>query len=238
VTSQVAVCGRCGASNPQDGEFCQSCGAFMAAYQAPAGAKGEGEVLTRPVETTPHSEMIYIPPAAPTPEPRTLEIEPELVAEVRAPDSIQLNQPIASEIVASKALPTVQTQESALAASTANPTHYPVRPGKYSYTPPPVQPAPTTPEVLPPAPAIFQKVFGEYADDVYYPTKVPGARRSGTSPQSLILLGIAALLGVCIAAAVASSNGTILLLIGGPLACSLIAIGILMLVGRYPTGRP
>jgi hypothetical protein len=37
---------------------------------------------------------------------------------------------------------------------------------------------------------------------------------------------------------VASSSSVIFLLIGGPIACTLIAIGVLILVGRYPTGRP
>jgi hypothetical protein len=241
VTSPTVVCGRCGATNPQAADFCASCGAFMAAYQAPAGATDQPEALARPAEATPITETIYTPPAPSSPEPSSIDFEPEpVVGDItNAPEQVALSTDLATATISEPEVnEPVSIPAPEPAPPSATPTDYPARLGKDEYVPPPSPPPAAPPEQLPPAPAIFKKVFGEYAEDVYYPTQVPGARRSGTSPQSLILIGIAALMGVCVAAAVASSNGTFVLLIGGPLAVSLIAIGVLMLVGRYPTGRP
>jgi hypothetical protein len=217
--------------------------------------------VTGPVESIPQSETIYTLPPPPLSEPTIVvaqaEAEPVAVDKAPAVDAADPQIDAARSAVV-KTFAEVQNREQALvrtlsersaqeqtdeqspatSPATPIPIDPPVRQDASAYSPPPAPAPKAKEEQLPPAPAIFQKVFGDYAEDVYYPTQVPGARRSGTSPQSLILMGVAALIGVCVAAAVATSNGTLLLLIGGPLAVSLIAIGILMLVGRYPTGRP
>jgi hypothetical protein len=241
----VVTCGRCGASNQKGADFCDECGAFLAAYQAPAGATETVPALRQPAESTPVSEITYTPPSPPSPPSTTIVVdeppEPEIALENGPVEEIPaseaqidadefISDPVELEVVEPLAsAPTPQPQP------TPEP---PPRPKPYAYTPPPSPPPTVKPDSEAPIPAIYRAVFGKYAEIAFPAERLPGTGRSSPSPQTFILIGIAALLGVCVAAIVASSNGAIFLLIGGPIAISLIAIGVLILVGRYPTGRP
>ena len=223
----------------------------MAAYLAPAGATESVDALSQPIDAIPPTESTYVPPVSQAPEPAIpMEEEPHVpdgnVGPLNSePDGGEYlldlleGESAASEFVV-ESLPapndvpvtTAGKDVSTLAVDSLSETR------TYTYSPPPTPPRSTSSNELSPVPGVYKALPGKNTNEYLNPTLGPGSGRSSSSPQTIILIGIAALLGVCAAAAVASSNSALFLLIGGPIAVSLIAIGVLLLVGRYPTGRP
>lgn len=253
-------CGRCGAKARADAIVCISCGALLAAYDAPAGSTETADSVpptevapstasTRP--TAPSRSMssddaaaVALPPAPVPPSHRT----PAATSSQGAVSSPHVPPPTPS--------PTTRPPREALPlASTPAPT--PPRPASAPRPPDtaavrPTEPARFTdgpeedrpePEEAPPirveapsppmqTPRVSSRPAARPISD--YPARNILTRQT---PQTVLIVGIGLLLGVCVMASVLAGTGAdvaagFFIICGGPLALLVLGVGIVLLITR------
>jgi zinc-ribbon domain len=252
--SPVSACGRCGAPNSEDAEFCQSCGALLAAYRAPTGATEIPELIVPPIDVPTSQSTTYQPPISqslPTP------VEPIVRSNYGNTATVRLHgepSPLAAEVegvensssVASPAAPSTSQQHvsawrEAAAQPQTVPLPHPTESTTHAPTPPRQSSSPTPSEPLP----VSDAHRALYERNLPKPPMVPSSNRRSNSgrrnstPHLLIFAGVSAfMLAFFIGVSAGSTMSVVLLFIGGPLGFGLIMAGVLLLIGRHPTGRP
>jgi hypothetical protein len=254
LVSPVSSCGRCGEPNSEDAEFCQSCGALLAAYRAPTGATETPAPSVSSLDIPTAQSTPYQPPI-PRPRPKPLEpIVPSSSANTMAiseetdpsPDavivkSVEVSGPEPSPHAAveprqsSSAWHEAATQAQQMPSfqSTGTDIQRPSSPRQSS--------SPASSEPLP-IPDAYRALSGRNLPnprEVKSSTRRSKAGRRNSTPHLLIFAGVTAfLLALFIGASAGSTMSIVLLFIGGPLGFGLIMAGVLLLIGRHPTGRP
>ncbi|MFL5758106.1 MAG: zinc-ribbon domain-containing protein [Thermomicrobiales bacterium] len=249
MNSFVAPCGRCGAPNSEDAEFCQSCGALLAAYRAPTGA-------TETPIVAPPAEAIQPPPArvreslhqsaadleAPSTPPTNGSAAPVEVDQLLVEDGSPVEELVPSEPVSESSAMTQPVlsawHEAAVTSQAATAT----RPAEAALEAVPKSlSTPSSTDPLP-IPKSFRALSGRNIPDSRSPlasNRRSTTARKNSAPHLLIAAGVSAFfLAFIIGVTAGSTISIVLLFLGGPLGFGLIMAGILMLVGRHPTGRP
>jgi hypothetical protein len=250
LNATLPECGRCGAPNPEDADFCQRCGALLAAYRAPSGATETTSVeSTSPRIEYPANTSLLAPTlgslaAYESPTSPIATVIPALDEVTESiPRLTTATGLLPNELTAEPALPNPQPTESAwhVAASITRetPKSQPVdaRPSTTAHVS-------STKQLSDPLPIPDQ--YGALSGRNFpNPRNVlPSTRRSiggkpSSTPQLLIFAGITAfLLAFFIGLSAGSTMSVVLLFLGGPLGFGLIMAGVLMLIGKHPTGRP
>jgi hypothetical protein len=242
LNATLSECGRCGAPNPEDADFCQRCGAFLAAYRAPSGATETTSTETPSPQIDYHANTSFSAPSfgslaayeTSTSPISTVIPKPDELTE-SIPQTSTAIEMLPNEQTAMPALPTVPPAESAwhvAAAQTQTTGAQPVSSGHAPNTKHQIDPSPN--------PDQYRGLSGRNFPNPrnILPPSRKGGKQSST-PQLLIFAGITAfLLAFFIGISAGSTMSVVLLFLGGPLGFGLIMAGVLMLIGKHPTGRP
>jgi len=248
LNATLAECGRCGVFNPEDAEFCQSCGALLAAYRAPRGATET--ILLPSAEVESPASSLFIPPSRDSLADYESPTTPIAVATTQTEAEVELPPPAIAEVIAAPAgEPTIQAppidhqQESTWHAAARTTEEDPANKSTARVTSKTnrAQSKPVSNGPLP-IPESYRSFSGRNMPNpraVYQQTRRSMSAKQNSTPQLLIFAGIAAfLLAFFIGIAAGSAISIVLLFLGGPLGFGLIMAGVLMLIGRHPTGRP
>jgi hypothetical protein len=252
--SPVSACGRCGAPNSEDAEFCQSCGALLAAYRAPSGATevpapDASSINDHAVQPTPYQPPIQRP--RPTPvdlivpsgnsNAAAISVDNESSPDDAIVKSVEVSGPEPSLSPTVATLSPSSTGHEAATATRAKPSPPSASTATQRQSPPLPSSSPASSDPLPILDA-HRALSGRNSPK---PTTASGSNRKSnagrrnSTPHLLIFAGVSAfMLAFFIGVSAGSTMSVVLLFIGGPLGFGLIMAGVLLLIGRHPTGRP
>ncbi len=250
MNATLAECGRCGAPNPEDAEFCQSCGALLAAYRAPSGAIETTSIDSPSLQIEYPANTTFSPPAlgslaayeSPT-SPITTVISASDEVTESIPQSTATTELGPDAQPADSAHSTSQLAESARHVAASRPQEtaksQPVDPRSSAAPRAPSAKQQSEPSPIPDSYRANSGRNFPNPRNVLTPTRRQMGGKHSSTPQLLIFAGITAfLLAFFIGISAGSTLSVVLLFLGGPLGFGLIMAGVLMLIGKHPTGRP